>query len=370
MRLLSLASILFLAHLPALAQFSEGSSRVEVWGLKDETRDEFEARHRAQTGYGLDGACMATLKGRMGYVDPGVFVFANPATPDSTTMLVTIGDVPLYRFPSTEIEGRTTALPDSWSTIREIIGAEPNGFHCYEFYTATALFQEYRRGDSASVAKKVASHAALFASFGDSLDRAKVNRMLEALVDAGRAPVEQTVDIYLHSDSLVHRSLAAHVLRNHLDDARAIEAFVRSLWDIQLGGDARKALLSYLRLSREDSAALRGRRVDLPFDGELVGAMLNHPNLDLCDLALEVLASDPRNEALIATALAGGATTLKCYLRSKLTKHSEFARDFRAEAIAALRRVSTVDHGADPERWIAWIDSFAVSSHDRRRAPR
>lgn len=359
MKILALAFALLLPQLPALAQRPDNDARIEVWGLKGETQEEFATRHRARTGFGLEGACVATLEGVMGYRSPGVYIFSNPSSPDSTTMLISIGDVPSFPFPMNVNERRSIALPDSWRTIHEIVSNETAGFGSMEVQIASSLLDVYRRGDTGAVARRVASNASILALYGVSLDSAKVNRILASLADAGSAPVEFTVDIYLNSDSLAYRSLAAHVLRNHLDDPRTIDAFASSLWDEDLGGDARVVFKSRLREAREAGSASPERRLTVPLDGAILAAMLNHPKLELCDLALETLANDPHNELLIATALGGGAVTLKYYLRSKLTKHSEFARDFRSEAIAVLRLVSPIDHGSDPEKWIAWIESFA-----------
>lgn len=359
MRIFALISALVLTQTAALAQHTT-SSRIEVWGLKGETQAEFEARHRARTGYGLDGACMATLKGVMGYAMPGVYEFPNPSSPNSTTMVISIGDLPSFAFPTTVSEHRSITLPQSWSTVRGIIAKEPAGYGTMELGIAEQVLASHRRGDSVAVARKIAVEAERLASFGVALDDAKLDSILAALASAGSAPLELTVDIYLHSDSLAYRTLAAHVLRNHLDDPRAIDAFARNVWDKDLGGDARIVLTSCLRMARESNSTTTGKRLSLPpFDGSLLAAMLSHPRLELCDLALEVLAHDPLNESLTASAFSGSATTLKYYLRSKLTKHSEYARDFRADAIDVLRRLSPIDHGDDIDKWIGWIDSFA-----------
>lgn len=358
MNRLAFAAVIMFAPLTALAQRPDNSMRIEVWGLKDETQEEFEQRHRRVTGMGLEGACMATLKGELGYEDPGVYLFMNLESPDSTSMLISIGDVPAMPVPPTEIENRIVSIPESWRGLREMVGSMRSGINAFEFQIAARVLPAFRQGDTATISRTLASSAAAIAAFGDSLDRGEVDRILTALVEAGNAPVTATVDIYLHSDSLADRKLAALVLRNHLDGPEAIEAFATAVWDPELGGDARHVLTSHLRALSADRADVPGRRSAIPFDGRVLAAMLNHPDPAMCDLALAVLAA-AQDEETIATALAGGATTLKHYLGSKLTKHSQYARDFRQEAIDALRRISSDDLGESSEPWIAWIDSFS-----------
>src|SRR5437870_4793439 len=101
----------------AFAQRASHYQRIEIWGLKHQTKEQFARKHMQATGFGLEDACMATLKEKMGYQHPHVMIFPNPEEMNKSMMLITLRDLPEWNRAVPASEHRTMSVPAEWSNL-------------------------------------------------------------------------------------------------------------------------------------------------------------------------------------------------------------------------------------------------------------
>jgi hypothetical protein len=336
----------------AMAQRPSSYSQIEVWGLVGESNEQFIAKLVRQNGIGAEAACMAVLKVSLGYKNPGVYIFPNPNDPDSSTMLITLRQVPPSRYTTTMAPRPAIQLPDEWGHLRRLATDTVGGARSRELQSALRSFEIFAAGDTARVSSYLSRMKDYVSKMGGSYDVEKVKTILDAIAQLRASDVALALDIYLHSSDLNDRRLASYVLLNHLRDKRVIDAFVRTLWDNQLVVETQEMLSTYLQNRCRDSSRAAGPVLDATALGEI----LNHPDPVVCDLGLQVLQCGKLDSAYLREAFAGGALTLKEYLRSDLKY-----RNFRSAAIEALRKCSSADYGEDIGAWIVWIETGFLS---------
>jgi hypothetical protein len=352
------AAVAFLlSALPITAEAQRAASyqRIEVWGLEGESEEDFVKRLEEKTGMGAEGACMATLRKEFGYEDALVYIWTNREQPDSSTMLISIRDVP--PAPTERLSAAQTihTAPAAWSRLMAL-GREDaaQGFQTLEFQFIPPTFADFKRGDSAAVNATIEEQNQAMAGWGHSIDAAKVTSVLEAITRLRSSDPSEAISLFLHADSLADRRAAALVLLNHLDRAEVIEAYIAGIWDKQVAHLSTNIVSLYTR----GDLGTPDQRVLAAIDGRVLAALLNHPSPSVATIGLRLLAMPGLPETTVRTALGGGALTVRYFLRSRLSAHMQTAVDYRREAITALRVVSPGDYLGDVDAWVRWIDSM------------